>query len=174
MDGKESYSVGKSRPFGENKQYVTFFIMNEIYGVPVLKVQEITGMTKVTALTDTPRFMKGTIDLRGVPVPVIDMRLKFGLVEAEYNNCTVIIIIEVRERLMGMIVDSVSDVLNARFRSVREAPSFRTRIDAGYIKGIGQKNGADVIILDSDSILTANEFEMIYNFSETAQAYGQL
>jgi purine-binding chemotaxis protein CheW len=170
MKPTESGKVGEERQSGQNKQYLAFRIMNEIYGLPVPKVQEITGMTKITSLPDMPPFMKGIIDLRGVPVPVIDMRLKFNLIEAEYTDFTVIIIIEFRERLLGMIVDSLSDVFNVRTKSKHETASFKPKINSEYIQGIGEKDEIIVIILDSDRILTSNEFDIIYKFGVIAQA----
>jgi purine-binding chemotaxis protein CheW len=168
MKRRKSFKVEESYTAGGDKQYVTFFIMNEIYGVPVLKVQEIIGMTKITAMPDTPPFMKGVIDLRGVPVPVIDMRLKFDLEQAVYTNFTVIIIIEFRERLLGMIVDSVCDVLSVQIENIQETPSFAARINTSYLQGIGYKEEILIIILDSDGILTADEFDMIYKYSGIA------
>lgn len=146
---------------GEDEQYVTFFIRNEIYGVPVMKVQEIIGMTKITAMPNSLPFMKGVIDLRGAVVPVIDLRLKFEMEQAEYNNFTVIIIVEVKDRLVGMIVDSVSDVLSIPVHSIQETPSFSAKINTEYMQGIGQKDDTLVIILDVDRILTTAEFEII-------------
>jgi len=148
MKRKESGSVGKARRTGEDVQYIA-------------------------SLSDVQPFVKGIINLRGVPVPVLDMRLKFNLIEAEYTNFTVIIIIEFRERLLGMIVDSVSDILSIRIKSMDEMPSFRTKINSEYIQGIGEKGESAVIILDSDRILTSNEFELIYKFSEIAQTPSQ-
>lgn len=145
----------------EDQQYVTFFIRNEIYGVPVMKVQEIIGMTKITAMPNTLPFMKGVIDLRGAVVPVIDLRLKFDMERAEYNNFTVIIIVEVKDRLVGMVVDSVSDVLSIPVKSIQDTPSFSARINTEYMQGIGQKDDTLVIILDVDKILTTAEFEII-------------
>jgi purine-binding chemotaxis protein CheW len=145
----------------DDEQYVTFFIRNEIYGVPVMKVQEIIGMTKITTMPNTLPFMKGVIDLRGAVVPVIDLRLKFDMEQAEYNNFTVIIIVEVKDRLVGMIVDSVSDVLSIPVKSIQETPSFSAKINTEYMQGIGQKDDALVIILDVDKILTTAEFEII-------------
>ncbi|HPV42161.1 MAG TPA: chemotaxis protein CheW [Spirochaetota bacterium] len=146
---------------GEDEQYVTFYIKNEIYGVPVMKVQEIIGMTKITAMPNSLPFMKGVIDLRGAVVPVIDLRLKFEMEQAEYNNFTVIIIVEVKDRLVGMIVDSVSDVLSIPVHSIQETPSFSAKINTEYMQGIGQKDDTLVIILDVDRILTTAEFEII-------------
>lgn len=154
----EARDVGQA---GEDEQYVTFFIRNEIYGVPVMKVQEIIGMTKITAMPNSLPFMKGVIDLRGAVVPVIDLRLKFEMEQAEYNNFTVIIIVEVKDRLVGMIVDSVSDVLSIPVHSIQETPSFSAKINTEYMQGIGQKDDTLVIILDVDRILTTAEFEII-------------
>jgi purine-binding chemotaxis protein CheW len=173
MKYKESCTAGRPRTSGGDMQYIAFYIMNEVYGVPVLKVQEIIRMKKITSLPELPPFVKGFIDLRGVPVPVIDMRLKFNLGEAKYSNFTVIIIIEVRGRLVGMIVDSVSDVLNVRINSIHETPSFRAKINTKYIQGIGQIGEMVVIILDSEMILDPNEFERICKISEIAQASTQ-
>ncbi len=148
---------------GEDEQYVTFFIKNEIYGVPVLKVQEIIGMTKITVMPNSLPFMKGVIDLRGAVVPVIDMRAKFEMEHAEYNAYTVIIIVEVKDRLVGMIVDSVSDVMGIPVKSIQDTPSFSAKINTDYMRGIGQKDDSLIIILDVDRILTNDEFEMINN-----------
>jgi purine-binding chemotaxis protein CheW len=138
-------------------QYVTFTIAEEIYGVEVLKVQEIIGMTLVTHVPNSPPFMKGVINLRGAVVPVVDMRLKFGIQEKEYDAFTVVIIVEVRERLIGMIVDSVSDVAGIPLNTIQDTPHFTAAVDTDYIKGIGQIESKLVIILDVDRILTADE-----------------
>jgi purine-binding chemotaxis protein CheW len=148
---------------GEDEQYVTFFIKNELYGVPVLKVQEIIGMTKITAMPNSLPFMKGVIDLRGAVVPVIDMRVKFEMEHAGYTSYTVIIIVEVKDRLVGMIVDSVSDVMGIPIKSIQDTPSFSARINTEFMRGIGQKDDSLIIILDVDKILTSDEFEIINN-----------
>ena len=161
MEQTEHIETPEVRRTGEDEQYVTFFIKNEVYGVPVLKVQEIIGMTKITVMPNTLPFMKGVIDLRGAVVPVIDMRIKFVMDEVEYTNFTVIIIVEVKDRLVGMIVDSVSDVLSIPVKSIQDTPSFSAKINTEYMQGIGQKDDSLVIILDVDKILTTDEFEMI-------------
>lgn len=161
MNTTEPVEAREQHHTAEDEQYVTFYIRNEIYGVPVMKVQEIIGMTKITAMPNSLPFMKGVIDLRGAVVPVIDMRIKFELEKAEYNNFTVIIIVEVKDRLVGMIVDSVADVLSIPVKSIQETPSFSAKINTDYMHGIGQKDDLLVIILDVDRILTSAEFEMI-------------
>ncbi|MBP7735241.1 MAG: chemotaxis protein CheW [Spirochaetes bacterium] len=161
MNTTEQVEVRDLGHAGDDEQYVTFFIKNEIYGVPVMKVQEIIGMTRITSMPNTLPFMKGVIDLRGAVVPVIDLRLKFDMEQAEYNNFTVIIIVEVKDRLVGMIVDSVSDVLSIPVKSIQETPSFSAKINTEYMQGIGQRDDTLVIILDVDKILTSAEFEII-------------
>jgi purine-binding chemotaxis protein CheW len=161
MERTGSLEAQEQQGAAHDEQYVTFFIRNELYGVPVLKVQEIIGMTKITAMPNTVPFMKGVIDLRGAVVPVIDMRIKFDMDQVEYNNFTVIIIVEVKDRLVGMIVDSVSDVLSIPIKSIQETPSFSAKINTDYMQGIGQKDDTLIIILDVDKILTSDEFEII-------------
>lgn len=139
------------------KQFVTFVIANENYGVPVLKVQEIIGMTEIVHVPNSPDFMKGVINLRGSVVPVIDMRTRFRMQEREYDMFTVIIIVEVRDMLVGMIVDSVSDVVDMAAGDIQKTPNFTVKIDTDYIEGIGQIADKLVIILDIEQILSSEE-----------------
>ncbi|MCP4133595.1 MAG: purine-binding chemotaxis protein CheW [bacterium] len=145
----------------EEKQYVTFVIGEETYGVSVLKVQEIIGQTPITHVPNTLPFMKGVINLRGSVVPVLDMRSKFHMAEKEYDSTTVIIIVEVKDRLVGMIVDSVADVLNIPIKSIQDTPHFSAKIETDFIDGIGQVDESLVIILDVERILTTEEFDII-------------
>jgi purine-binding chemotaxis protein CheW len=138
-------------------QYVTFIIGEEIYGVEVLKVQEIIGMAPITHVPNAPVFLQGVINLRGAVVPVVDMRSKFVMSAREYDAFTVIIIVEVRERLIGMIVDSVSDVASIPIGTIQDIPDFAVHVDTDFIKGIGQVEGKFVIILDVDRILSSEE-----------------
>ncbi|MFW6365481.1 MAG: chemotaxis protein CheW [Spirochaetota bacterium] len=145
----------------EENQFVTFLIGGESYGVEVLCVSEILGMTEITPVPNTFNFMKGVINLRGEVVPVVDMRLKFGMNEKEYDSFTVIIIVEVKKRLVGMIVDAVSDVANIPVGSIQNTPHFTTRIETDFIRGIGQLGEQLIIILDVDRILTTEEFQQL-------------
>jgi purine-binding chemotaxis protein CheW len=154
MDNRET-AVSETK--SELGQYVTFSIADEGYGVEVLKVQEIIGMTQVTHVPNAPHFMKGVINLRGAVVPVVDMRLKFGMQQREYDSFTVIIIVEVRERLVGMIVDTVSDVAGIPLSTIQNTPHFSANLDTDFIKGIGQLDDKLVIILDVDRILTVDD-----------------
>jgi purine-binding chemotaxis protein CheW len=145
----------------EEKQYVTFKIADESYGVGVLKVQEIIGMTEIVYVPNSPEFMKGVINLRGAVVPVVDMRKRFRMEERKYDMFTVIIIVEVKEILVGMIVDTVSDVVGIPQNAIQETPHFTTKIDSEFIAGIGQTNDKLVIILDIDKILSTEEIKTI-------------
>ncbi|HDP79503.1 MAG TPA: purine-binding chemotaxis protein CheW [Spirochaetes bacterium] len=145
----------------EERQHVTFMIGSETYGVEVLQVQEIIGMTGITHVPNTRDFMKGVINLRGMVVPVIDMRIKFTMPEKEYDSFTVIIIVEVSGRMVGMIVDSVSDVISIPVKGIQDTPHFSSRIETDFIKGIGQVEENLVIILDINKILTDEEIHEI-------------
>ncbi len=161
MEKTEPIETAEMTAAGEDQQHVTFYISGELYGVPVLKVQEIIGMTKITAMPNTLSFMKGVIDLRGAVVPVIDMRMKFEMDKLDFTSYTVIIIVEVKDRLVGMIVDSVADVINIPVTSIQQTPQFNGKINREYIQGIGQRDNTPIIILDVDRILTTDEFEII-------------
>ena len=142
-------------------QHVTFIIGEETYGVGVEKVKEIIGMTDITHLPNAAYFMEGVINLRGSVVPVVDLRKKFRMKTREYDNFTVIIIVEVKDRLIGMIVDSVSDVVNIPISSIQSTPHFRTKIKTDFIDGIGRVDDNLIILLDVDKILTEEEMETI-------------
>lgn len=145
----------------DENQFVTFLINQESYGVEVLKVKEILGMTDITPVPNSLVFMKGVINLRGEVVPVVDMRLKFEMPVKEYDTFTVIIIVEVKKRLIGMIVDAVSDVASIPIESIQHTPHFTSKIETDFISGIGQMGDHLIIILDVDRILTTDEFNRI-------------
>lgn len=145
----------------DTDQHVTFLIDRETYGVPVEKVKEIIGMSNITHVPNMVEFMKGVINLRGMVVPVVDMRKKFYLKEREYDATTVIIIVEVKDKLIGMIVDSVSDVLDIPVENIQETPNFSTSIENEFISGIGRVADDMIILLDVDKIMTIEELEKI-------------
>ncbi len=154
----------------EMEQYVTFTIGEEVYGVEVLKVQEIIGMTQITHVPNSMSFMKGVINLRGSVVPVVDMRLKLQMQEQDYTKFTVILIIEVKGSLVGMIVDSVSDVVGLPLSSIQDTPHFSVNIATDYIRGIAKKGEQLIIILDVDKILSAEELERMDRSAEENMA----
>ncbi len=154
-------SKGQDASGQDTVQFVTFLIHNEVYGVEVLKVQEIIGMTQITHMPNSMSFMKGVINLRGSVVPVVDMRLKLRMDEREYDQYTVILIVETRGMLIGMIVDSVSDVISMPISSVQDTPHFSVNIDTDYIRGIGKLDDQLVILLDVDRILSVDEINSL-------------
>lgn len=142
-------------------KYLTFTLAQEDYGLEILKVREIIGMMDITAVPQTPEYVKGVINLRGRVIPVIDLRLKFGLEAAEYGERTCIIVVEVQSEVgpvqMGVVVDSVSEVLNINGDDIEPAPSFGTRLKNQYILGIAKAKGTIKILLDIDRVLTSEE-----------------
>lgn len=161
MNSTTTNNTGKLEEKGSLQQYVTFLIGGETYGVEVLQVQEIIGMTPITFVPNSMNFMKGVINLRGTVVPVIDMRLKLNLDERQYDVSTVIIVVEVKERMIGIIVDSVSDVVSLPVNSIQDTPHFTSKIETDFVKGIGQIDENLVIILDVSRILTTAEIKSI-------------
>jgi purine-binding chemotaxis protein CheW len=142
-------------------QYLSFTLGEEVYGVDVLKVQEIRGWEEVRPLPDTPDYVKGVLDLRGAIVPIIDMRLRFNLTDVEYTATTVTIILNVdtheKTHMIGVVVDGVSDVLDIQEQDVKDAPSLGGNIDTRYILGMVSKDDHVVLLLDGDNLLDPDE-----------------
>ena len=143
-----------------SEQYVTFLINNETYGIEVLRVKEIVGMTTITTVPNSEKYLKGVINLRGIVVPAIDLRLKFSLPEKEYDSFTVILIIEHKDSLVGVIVDSVSDVISAPGQ-LQDVPNFNVSLDRDVIKGVLNKDNNLIIILNPDIMLSIKDIEAI-------------
>jgi purine-binding chemotaxis protein CheW len=142
-------------------KYLTFSLAKEEYGIGILKVKEIIGMMTITPVPQTPSFVKGVINLRGKVIPVIDLRLKFGMDEIEYDERTSIIVVEVRGGTgtvqIGIVVDSVSEVVNIKSEDIEDTPTFGTRLDTDYILGMAKIGGGVKILLDIDQVLTDEE-----------------
>lgn len=143
------------------RQYVTFSIKDELFGIDVRRAQEVMNIPPITKVPNTMPFMKGVIDLRGIIIPLIDMRIKFKIEEKAYDQKTVIIIIDVKKVICGIIVDSVSDVANMSINDVQHTPHFASEIDKDSVFGIGKLGEKLVIILDVDKILTDEELLLI-------------
>ncbi len=148
-----------------NDQYVTFLINNETYGIEVLRVKEIVGMTTITSVPNSAKYLKGVMNLRGIIVPVIDLRMKFDIPEKEYDSFTVILIIEMKDFLVGVIVDSVSDVITAP-GLLQDVPNFHVSIDRDVIKGVFNKDANLIIILNADIMLTVKDLEILADITE--------
>jgi len=146
-------------------KYLTFSLADEEYGIGILKVKEIIGMMAVTSVPRTPDFVKGVINLRGKVIPVIDLRLKFGMGEIPYTDRTCIIVVEIDSQdstvLIGIVVDAVSEVLNIMENDIEEAPTFGSKLDTDYILGMAKMEGGVKILLDIDKVLSAKEIEAL-------------
>ncbi len=134
-------------------EYLSFTLGNEHYGVDILKVQEIRGYDAVTRVPDAPDYIKGVINLRGTIVPVIDLRLKLRLDEARYDAFTVMIVLNVEDRVVGIVVDSVSDVIPLSAEQIRPKPEFGAAVDTRFISGIGTQDERMLILLDIETLL---------------------
>lgn len=134
-------------------EYLSFTLGNEHYGVDILKVQEIRGYDSVTRVPDAPDYIKGVINLRGTIVPVIDLRLKLRLDEARYDAFTVMIVLNVEDRVVGIVVDSVSDVIPLTGEQIRPTPEFGAAVDTRVISGIGTHDDKMLILLDIETLL---------------------
>jgi purine-binding chemotaxis protein CheW len=141
-------------------QYVTFTLEGEEYGVEVLKVQEIIGYQGFTRVPSVPSFVKGVINLRGLVVPVVDLRLKFSMDEKDYDKFTVILIMEVKGRTIGAIVDTVSDVLTLDSEEVQETPDFSSGVSVDFISGMGRLGDKLIIMLDIDKVLNVGDLNL--------------
>ena len=141
-------------------EFLTFTLGNEEYGVEILKVQEIRSYETPTTIANAPDFLKGVVNLRGVIVPIVDMRIKFGLGSAEYNQFTVVIILNVAHRVVGMVVDGVSDVLTLSAEQIRPAPEFGASLDTQYIIGLGTVDERMLILMDIERLMTSQDMSL--------------
>jgi len=141
-------------------EYLTFALANEHYGVDILKVQEIRGYDTVTRLPDAPEFIKGVINLRGIIVPVVDMRLKFKL-GAAYDELTVMIILSLADRVVGLVVDSVSDVVQLEAEQIRTVPDLGSAIDRKFLTGLGVVDEQMLILLDIERLMNSEEMGLV-------------
>jgi purine-binding chemotaxis protein CheW len=148
---------------GKEGKYLTFALGDEEYGVEILKIREIIGMMDVTTVPQMPRFVKGVINLRGKVIPVIDLRLRFGLDPKIYDERTCIIVAEVKGQgsnvQMGLVVDTVSEVVTINLEDMETTPSFGVNVDTHYILGMAKLKGRVKILLDIDKVLTETQWQ---------------
>jgi purine-binding chemotaxis protein CheW len=146
-------------------EFLTFRLAGEEYGIDILKVQEIRGYDAVTRIANAPAFLKGVMNLRGVIVPIVDLRLKFALGEARYDAFTVVIILNVAGRVVGAVVDSVSDVLELEEKQIKPAPEFNSLLDAGYITGLGTVQSSEgerlLILVDIERLMSSPDMGLL-------------
>jgi len=149
-------------------EYLSFTLGAEHYGVDILKVQEIRGYDSVTRVPDAPDYIKGVINLRGTIVPVIDLRLKLRLDEARYDAFTVMIVLNVDNRVVGIVVDSVSDVIPLNADQIRPTPEFGAAVDTRFISGIGTQDDKMLILLDIETLLDSADLSQHAHVDEAA------
>lgn len=154
-------------------KYLTFNLGKEVYGIEILKVQEIIGMMTVTRVPKTPAFVRGVVNLRGKVIPVIDLRLKFALEGKEDTDRTCIIVVQVALNgspvIMGLIVDEVSEVLNVLGNQIEASPSFGTKVDTDFILGMGKVGQKVVMLLDVDKVLANDELVTVQSVKQLTE-----
>ena len=142
-------------------EYLMFRLGGEEYGIDILKVQEIRSYEQPTRIANAPAFLKGVVNLRGVIVPIIDLRVKFGCESVEFNGFTVVIVLNVKGRVLGAVVDAVSDVMELAAEAVKPAPDIATAVDTSYITGIGSVGERMLILIDIESLMSSEELGLI-------------
>ncbi len=146
-------------------KYLTFSMADEEYGIGILKIKEIIGMMAITTVPQTPEFVKGVINLRGKVIPVMDLRLRFGMEAIDYTERTCIIVVEIESQAgiiqIGIVVDSVSEVLSIKGEDIEDAPTFGTKLNTEYILGMAKMEGGVKILLDIDKVLNADEIAVL-------------
>lgn len=146
---------------GHVQEYLTFSLGSEEYGMDILKVQEIRGYDAVTQIANTPDFIKGVINLRGVIVPIVDLRVKFRLGNPDYTAFTVVIIINVLGKVIGLVVDGVSDVVALTADQIKQSPEMGAAVDTRYIDGLGTVNDQMLILVDMERLMGSEEMQLI-------------
>lgn len=142
-------------------EFLTFRLGAEEYGIDILKVQEIRSYEAPTRIANAPSFIKGVVNLRGVIVPIVDLRLKLGCETVEYNSFTVVIVLTVRGRVVGAVVDSVSDVLELNPDSIKPAPEMASKVDTSFITGISSLNERMLILMDIEALMASAEMGLL-------------
>ena len=155
-------TIGTAQSIHEN-QYLTFILGDEEYGVDILRVQEIRGWDSVTSIPNSPHFIKGVINLRGTVVPIVDLRERFGMDPEPYNELTVVTVLRVRgdgkDRIMGVVVDAVSEVHHVAEEQIKPAPDVGYVINMSYIKGIATVEDKMLVILDIDHLMSLRDLD---------------
>jgi purine-binding chemotaxis protein CheW len=160
----ESVAGATTSPLGnttEVMEFLAFRLGQEEYGIDILKVQEIRGYDSVTKIANAPDFIKGVVNLRGIIVPIVDMRIKFNLGAPTYDQFTVVIVLNIANRVVGMVVDSVSDVISLIPGQIKPAPEMGSAMDTDYLTGLGTLDERMVILVDIDKLMSSNEIGLL-------------
>ena len=159
MAGLAAVSKLAGEPVGQ--EFLIFTLGNEEYGIDILKVQEIRGYDQVTRIANTPAFIKGVTNLRGVIVPIIDLRVKFSQQSVSYDENTVVIVLNFGQRVVGIVVDGVSDVLSLTAEQIRPAPEFAVTLATEYLTGLGSLGERMLILVDIEKLLSSEEMSLV-------------
>lgn len=135
------------------RQFLAFRLADELFAIEILRVQEIRGITPITPIPNAPRYIRGVMNLRGTIVPVIDLRMRFGLGEAEYNKFTVIIVVRLGARIIGLVVDAVSDVLDVSPNDIENTPELGARVDTSFLNGMLQRGDEIILLLNLEQLV---------------------
>ncbi len=155
------YARGTPEEDSFSQEFLSFILGNEEYAIDILKVQEIRGYDPVTAIANSPAFIKGVINLRGTIVPIVDLRIKFGVGRVEYTAFTVVIILNIGSRIVGIVVDSVSDVLALAPKDIHPASDISADIGAGFLQGLATVGDRMLILLDIDCMMRSREMALL-------------
>ena len=159
--GSEMALAAAQQPLTSLREFLAFKLGAEEYGIDILRVQEIRSYEEPTRIANAPAFIKGVVNLRGVIVPIVDMRLKFNLEEARYDSFTVVIVLNIGQRVVGMVVDAVSDVITLTPEQLRPVPEFNSGIDSDHLLAIGAVESRMLILVDIEKLMTSPELGLV-------------
>ncbi|HEY6896212.1 MAG TPA: chemotaxis protein CheW [Rhodocyclaceae bacterium] len=163
MSQQNNTAAGEHDESAFAQEFLTFTLGPEEYAIDILKVQEIRGYEKPTTIANAPAFIKGVVNLRGTIVPIVDLRIKFNVGKVEYTPFTVVIILNIGGRVVGIVVDSVSDVTMLRGDQIRPAPEFAATVDTKYLNGLGTLGDRMLIVLDIESLVHSSDLALSDN-----------
>ena len=159
MTGMSNVTKLAGEPSGQ--EFLVFTLGDEEYGIDILKVQEIRGYDQVTRIANTPEFIKGVTNLRGVIVPIVDLRVKFSQGDVDYDDNTVVIVLNLGQRVVGIVVDGVSDVLSLTADQIRPAPEFAVTLSTEYLTGLGALGERMLILVNIEKLLNSDEMALL-------------
>ncbi|MGL6260399.1 chemotaxis protein CheW [Vibrio sp. WXL103] len=170
---KSTDSKSNSQTDSSEKGYLTFWLGQEYYGVDILTVQEIITYSQVTSIANMPDYIKGVMNLRGTVIPIVDMRIKFNLTDITYHEMTVVIILNIGERIVGIVVDSVADVVALDSIDIQPSPDFAAALDAKFIQGLASQNELMLILINIEKLMNSQDMAL-FNQIETDVSSGEL
>lgn len=145
----------------QTREFLSFNLGAEEYGIDILKVQEIRGYEKPTRMAGVPDFIKGVVNLRGIIVPIVDLRIKFNLATVEYNEFTVVIVLNVSGRVVGIVVDGVSDVISLSPEQIKPTPEFSAHLNTSHVIGLGTLDERMLILMDIEQLMSGSEMGLV-------------